>query len=487
MGYAVSAIGGSMKKVVVCAAALAGVAFSAHAADLGDAASMKDPLPDALTYHGVTIYGTVDVGYAYQTNGKPTGAVISTMEFNPVTTSRNFTGQSISTIAGNGLEQSKIGVKIEEQIGYGFTAIGKLDTGFDPITGSITDGCSSFVQNAGKSAANQNSNADTSRCGQAFNGVSYAGVSSPLYGTLTVGRQQSLQLDSIATYDPLSLSYAFSLIGYSGTNGGSGSTEAARWDNSVKYLYQFGPVHAAAMYSNGGDGTGLFGDAYGFNLGATYKGFSIDGVYTKEHGAVNLKDVINDAVGQPLAASISDNENFSVMGKYTYEFGGGFKDEGPSSKLTFFSGYSHVDVSDPHSKVLAGDAEGGYAIGNGAGGSIDNIAFQSTKVLQYFWTGAKYELPSGWSFTGAYYYEDQSAYQGDNKYCTSGALSSLCAGTLNQGSFVVDYAFNKHFDVYAGVSYAIVDGGLAASFPTSTTANATVDTTVFMSGLRLKF
>ena len=30
---------------------------------------MKDPLPDTLSYHGVTFYGTVDVGYAYQDHG----------------------------------------------------------------------------------------------------------------------------------------------------------------------------------------------------------------------------------------------------------------------------------------------------------------------------------------------------------------------------------------------------------------------------------
>jgi predicted porin len=54
---------------------------------------------------------------------------------------------------------------------------------------------------------------------------------------------------------------------------------------------------------------------------------------------------------------------------------------------------------------------------------------------------------------------------------------------------VADYAFNKHFDVYAGVAYAAVDGGLAAAFPNVPTsgANANIDTTVAMTGLRLKF
>lgn len=486
-----------MKKVVVCAAALAGVAFSAHAADLSDVTSMKDPLPDALTYHGVTIYGTVDVGYAYQTNGRPLGNVVSDLEYSPFTTTRNFTGQSISTIQANALEQSKIGVKIEENIGLGLTAIGKLDTAFNPITGEITDGCSSFVDNLGKAYNQQTSTADSGRCGQAFNGVAYAGVSSSLYGTLTVGRQNSFQLDGIASYDPMSLSYALSLLGYSGTNGGSGSTEAARWDNSVKYLFTYGPVHAGVMYSSGGDATGLYGDGISANLGATWKGFSIDGVYTKETGAVNLLGVNKDSVGNPLAAAISDNEGWSVMGKYVYDFGGGFKDEGPASTLTLFAGYTNIDMS--NSKDAVSFAAGGYAI------TPDNNYFSTTKNLQFEWAGAKYALHSGWSFTGAYYHVDQNAFVSDGAACTLGGASrSNCAGSYNQGSFLIDYAFNKHFDVYAGVTYAVVDDGLAAGFPgtpctgtggattkcyqnqTSGTATS-VDTAAFVSGVRLRF
>ena len=31
-----------------------------------------------------------------------------------------------------------------------------------------------------------------------------------------------------------------------------------------------------------------FGNGYGANVGITYRGFSVDGFYTKENGAVNL-------------------------------------------------------------------------------------------------------------------------------------------------------------------------------------------------------
>jgi predicted porin len=483
-----------VKKSLACVFAISGFVATAHAADL-DAGSMKDPLPDTLTYHGVTIFGTVDVGYAYQTNGRPLGGVVSDLEYIPFTTSRNFTGQSISSLTGSPLEQSKIGIKIEEAIGLGWTAVGRLDTGFDPMTGQLSDGCGSILANTGVTSARQTSNADSGRCGQAFNGVAYGGVSNSAYGTLTAGRQSSLQLDAIGTYDPMSLSYAFSLLGYSGTNGGSGSTQAARWDESVKYLYTYGPVHAAAMFSDGGQDSGTLGTDYGFNVGAAYRGFSVDAVYTKEHSAINLKNANSDAAGV-LNANISDNEAWSIMGKYTYDFGGGFKDAEAGAKLTVFAGYTHTDQSDPHSPAPGGvTTNGGYVV------VPDNIAFQTDKKLDFYWTGAKYALPSGWSLTAAYYHVNQNSYKADGKTCANLGLGSAggsqCAGTFDQVSFLVDYEFTKHLDVYAGINYGRAADGLAAQFPGTPSANGaapvtkgnatSVDTTDFVTGMRLRF
>jgi predicted porin len=481
-----------VKRSLVCVIALAGCVTAAQAADLG-LDSLKDPLPDNLTFKGVTIYGSIDLGYAYQTNGRPLGGVVSNLEYIPFTTSRNLNGQSISTITASALEQSKIGVKVEEGIGRGWTVLGRADTGFNPLTGELDDGCRSIKENAAIPSAQQNSNADSGRCGQIFNGVAYGGISNSAYGTLTAGRQDSLQLEAIRNYDPMSLSYAFSLLGYSGTNGGSGSTQAARWDNSVKYLYSYGPVHAAAMFSNGGQDTGTLGTDYSFNAGATYRGFSVDAVYTKEHGAINLKSANSDPLNS-LIANISDNEAWSVMGKYTYEFGGGFggyKDGGRGDTLTVFGGYTHITQSNPNSPARAGSiTNGGYLV------TPDNDAFSTGKKFGFYWTGAKYAMPSGWNFTGAYYHVDQNSYKADGAPCPAGPASAVqCAGHYDQFSFLVDYEFNKHFDVYAGVNYARSAGGLAAQYPGTPSANGgaakgtatSVDVTDVVTGMRLRF
>ncbi len=496
-----------MRRSFAYALALAGVSASAHAADL-DLGSIKDPVPDTLTYQGVTIYGTVDVGYAYQTNGRPLGSVVSDLEYSPFTTTRNYTGQSISTLQANALEQSKIGVKIEEGIGFGWTAIGRLETGFDPITGMLSDGCSSFVQNANVPFSKQTSNADSGRCGQAFNSVAYAGVSNPAYGTLTAGRQDSFMLEGMRDYDPMALSYAFSLMGYSGTWGGSGSTQAARWDDSVKYVYQYGPVHAGAMYSDGGEDTGILGTAYGFNVGGAYKGFSIDAVYTRENNAVNLLGSDNDPIaGLPanvLDATVTDNEAWAVMGKYVYDFGGGFKDEGPGSKLTFFAGYEHIDQSNGSLPIGANAfTNGGYEIYNN-NPSHTSPYYTTPKELQMEWAGAKYEFGHGWSVTGGYYHVDQGAFVKYGSSCAAAQVSNSapgnntaskgCAGDYDQGSLLVDYAFNKHFDVYLGTTYAIVRGGLASGYPGTANPDegavgtkTSIDTASVVTGIRLRF
>ncbi|HLX14208.1 MAG TPA: porin [Bradyrhizobium sp.] len=455
-----------MRRTVVFVLAVASlVATNARAADMGwfmAPPQFKDPLPDSLTWYGVTIFATLDVGYAYQTNGRPLGAVVSGLEFIPFTATRNYTGQRISTIAESGLTQSNVGVKFDEPLGLGWSAVGWADTGFDPLTGKLSDGCSSFIQNAGVPYNQQNSNNDTGRCGQAFNGQLFGGVSNKQYGTLTIGRQNSFQLDAITAYDPLALSYAFSLLGYSGTNAGSGSTEAARWDNSARYVYDFGPVSAGVMYSNGGSSTGMFGSGYGLFIGGNYRGLYAEAVYSKEHGAVNLQTAVNDTLGsQTFAASISDDTMWSVMGRYTFEFGGqpvgglpakAPKADVPGDKLTFFVGYTHVDQANPSTPITFGNAAGGYPLTVSAT-LPDNNAFTTDKILQFFWAGAKYDFAWGLSLTGAFYHVSQNSFVADSAPCVAGGASKPdCSGDFNQVSFVADYNFTKHLDVYAGVT-----------------------------------
>src|SRR5208282_585753 len=213
-----------MNRTVAFALAMTGFAATAYAGDL-DPGSLRDPLPGTLSWNGVTLSGTIDVGYAYQNHGVPMGASFpQTLEYN-IWSAKNA-DKAISTLGANALERSGIGLYVDEGIGGGWEAVGKIKTEFNPLTGELANGPASLLSNYGVPLANQTANGDSNRAGQAFNGEVYAGVSNAAYGTLTVGRQRSLQYDMMSEYDPQDGSYAFGLIGYSSSFAGSGDTEA---------------------------------------------------------------------------------------------------------------------------------------------------------------------------------------------------------------------------------------------------------------------
>jgi len=395
----------------------------------------------------------------------------------------------ISALTNNALSQSTIGVKIEENIGMGFAAIGKIETGFNPLSGELSDGCKSLVElsNAVSNKTPIPSFGDSSRCGQALNGEVYAGVTNAAYGTLTIGRQNSLDLAAMANYDPMGLSYALSLIGYSGgAGGGVGSTEAARWDNSIKYSYQYGPAHAAVMYSDGAQDSAIHGSAWGVDAGVTWHGFSVDAIYTKENNTVNsLSGIAGGLDVNALEYWMSNNEAWTIMGKYVWDFGGGYKDGGcglkdlcDSAKLTLYGGYQHTDMTaGDQGTALDGTTIGGYILADKV------FSLLTTRTLETEWAGAKYET-GPWAFTGAYYHFTQNAFVTTNGNCAANA--GHCAGSYDQWSALVDYTFNKHFDVYAGVTDSTVSGGFAHSI-TSGAAYLATDNVTFVTGMRLKF
>ncbi len=89
------------------------------------------------------------------------------------------------------------------------------------------------MQNNGKALLLQGANANSSRTGQWDNSQGFIGLSNKTYGTLTVGRVNTLSLDAINSYDPMGGSYAFSPLGFSGSYAGFGDTEAARANTGV--------------------------------------------------------------------------------------------------------------------------------------------------------------------------------------------------------------------------------------------------------------
>ncbi len=104
--------------------------------------------------------------------------------------------------------------------------------------------------------------------------------------------------------------------------------------------------------------------------------------------------------------------------------------------------------------------------------NINNTAFSiHRRILQIFWTGAKYAVTDNLDLTGAYYHYNQDSFAAVG--CST-AAKSTCSGTLDAVSFVVDWRFAAKFDVYAGFMYSRVDNGLANGFLNHSTIDPTV-------------
>ena len=460
--------------------AVSGLTVGAQAADLGDvvkALPVKSPLPDALTWNGITLYGAVDVGYGYSTSGAPIGG--SYWGINPNAFAAPAGRQAISSL--NTLGYSFVGLKIEENIGSGWQAIGRIEAGFDPLTGEFDDACKVNINNNGKPTNLQTTDGDANRCSP-INGQAWAGVRNPIYGQVQVGRNNSLASDSVLGFDPVTI-YSFSALGWSpGIGGGTGATETARWNDSVKYVYQNELVHAGLMFAQGAQDSSLHGDSYAANFGVTWHGFAVDAVYTVERDAIKTGVFGAGAcgtVGTPSCSTLTvtgmNNEALGLMGKYTYDFNGGAK--GSNNKLTFYAGYHHIRSSDPSDPLSVGDTTiGGYMFG-----AVNNTAFlYGDKNVGTVWVGAKYEIGS-WAISTAYYRAMQDYYMGSvSATACSTADHSYCSGTWNTASLSAVYTFDKHLDAYAGLVWSNLVGGMAAGYPTPYN-------TSFLSGVILRF
>jgi predicted porin len=445
----------SMLKHSLIGAALLGAGF-AHAQTAAAPAS-----DDTLTYRGITLYGTVDLGLQYQTHGAPINDYFPAGSADIVQKNSNH---SITGVTPNNLSQSKIGLQGIEPIAGDWSGVFKLETFFNPQSGEISDALKSLVQNNGRSAASgtQTTNLDSSVAGQPFQ-QAFAGVSSKTIGTLTFGRQNTLLADGIAKYDPNFASQAFSLIGLSGTTAGAGDTQDRRLDGSLKYAAKFAEiVHFGAMFKPN-EGNGISNSAFEVSAGAEYAGASIDAYYVKVHDAISVAPLsaaqvallpgLGFSPSNSLASTVSDNTSFSIMGLYNLDI------------IRLFAGYEHISFANPNTPLGAGfDDIGGYKLA-----FVNNAAFPNDKILQVFWAGVKYKVVPNVELTGAYYGYKQNSYGTGAVAGCSSTIDGTCSGSLDAFSFDADWRLSKRFDAYAGVLYTGVHGGLANGYVFHTT------------------
>jgi predicted porin len=415
----------------------------------------------ALTWNGITLYGTVDIGVEYVSHAAP---LSQTWSPGLPSVIQNFSNKSIVSVNGNGLSQSKLGLSGVEPIPGldGWSGIFRLETGFNAWDGKLVDGPGSLAADNGKAATAKTSAGDSSRAGQAFNGVAYAGVSNATFGTLTFGRHNGLMLDMLTKYDPQLQSQAFSPIALSGTAGGLGTTQTNRLDGSLKYNLQIGPAHVGYIHGFGRDGD-VPQTTNEFSAGFDMAGFSMDALYGVVHGAVagaslsaaNVTTLSTApqplpgwSLGNTLAATISDDTGYSVQASYNA------KDYFP---VKLYAGWERIKQNNPAHADPVGTLDiGGYTLG-----IVNNTAFNIQKILQISWVGVRWSATPNFEVTGAGYLNSQKSFAANG--CRNASAAS-CAGEQLDFSLVADYHFTKRFDSYAGVNWSQVTNGLANGF-----------------------
>lgn len=459
---------------------LAGVLLAAGSAAQAQTATPTAPQSSAdqsLTWHGITLYGIIDVDAQYENHGAPFSSYFISGGSDIVQKNSNH---AVSGVTSNGMSQSRFGLQGKEPLNFmDWSGVFKVETYFNPASGQITDALKSVAQNNGRALNAQSTNIDSSIAGEPFE-QAFAGISSPTWGTITFGRQNTTLADLIAKYDPQQTSYAFSLLGLSGTPAGGGDTQDRRLDGSIKYANSFFNVlHVGAIYKTQGSSaanyaTGGSGEAFsGFegSVGADYAGVSVDAFYTKMRDAVSVSTLsaaqlatlpaLNLSSQNSVSGTISDNASYGVMALYAV----------PVVPVTVFGGYQHITYMNPSIPLAAGfDDIGGYVLG-----AVSDTTYKAAdKILQVYWTGARYSVTSQFTVAVAYYGEKQNAFAtGADAGCSS-VISSACSGNFHALSVSLDYHFTKRFDSYAGAMWSNVSHGLANGYINTSMIDPTI-------------
>jgi predicted porin len=405
-----------------------------------------------LAWRGVRLYGRLDYGAGYESHGAPfNGNYPNGVE----TLIKKTSNRPQYTIAPNGLGQSYLGVKGKEPVAAGWSLVFNVQNGFDPFTLQRANGPKSLVQNNTTPLDQQTANGDSSRAGQLFNTEAYAGLSHPTFGTLTAGRQNSLILQGLGDYDAMDAAPAFSVIGVSNVVAGGGDTENARYNTSVKYQVDAGPLRFSALYQFGGfdQGNGSNG-AVSTEVEGHFGPLSLDLVGQKVKDAVSLSNFGQNPLpaGVPLnglKATLSNK--VSGMAAARYEWG----------RAAVFAGWEYILFANPSDAYLNGfTAIGNYPV---PAGFVNATAFTEHKILRVFWTGIKYAVRDDLDIAGAYYHYYQNDY--NTSPCKGGGISDpSCRGALNAYSVMIDYRPSKRVTAYAGFMWSQVTGGLASDF-----------------------
>lgn len=214
----------------------------------------------ALAQTQVAVYGLVDVGVGYQTNAAPDKS-------------------SQTRVNSGSLATSRLGFRGNEDLGGGYSALFRLETGFRADTGALEESGTLFSRQAN------------------------VGVAGP-FGSIIAGRSFSTTLDFIAPYDPMISSHKYSWALASGMANGRRDGMLIGSSNMLKYQGDFGHFKFGATYG--------FGETAGSNM--VNARHAIGAGYTK--GRFSMAVTMDRANGPLIAGAYERASSTHIAGGY---------------------------------------------------------------------------------------------------------------------------------------------------------------------------
>jgi len=352
----------------------------------------------------VTIYGDIDTAIRSTTNENATG------------------GRQVSL--GNGIfENSLIGFKGAEDLGGGNVALFDLEAGINPSNGTQS-----------------NDGAQTNQ-GQLFGNQSWVGLRSGSLGEIDAGRQYGLAYQTLGRYSPLGRGVA-TAQGNAPELAWQTSLYGIRFDNSLEYTNNFGPLKTQLQYSAGGvAGATSVGATDAVALVYGQGPFSVGGVYQQS------KD--------------TDSHDLTVWGL------GGSYVAGPATVFL-----SYFDAKRDAGFGAAANLSGGPLADTNLMGNSNTVLQRDDDVWT---TGLVFQASPALAYTVGYMHD---GVKNDNDFGNSGRVSTYYA--------VADYNLSKRTDVYAEIDHSTLGGAEVASGDVLAMGGGS-SRTGLAAGLRIKF
>jgi predicted porin len=310
-------------------------------------AALLLPTLPAWAQSSVTLYGVVDNGIGYQSSQTTLGS----------TTGGRSAVKMLNGVWGG----SRFGMKGSEDLGGGLKAVFQLEEGVNTATGA------------------------QATTGLAFNRLAFVGMSHPVYGTLTLGRQYTPYYNLLSPYGP-----SPKLTGYYGAHPGDLDSldTVYRANNEIIYTT---PTIAGLTFS----GSYALGGVPGsFNAGSTWST-----ALQYAHGpfgiAAGYQRFNNSAVGGGAWGASSTASNAGAEPGVS-AINLGYQTAQAQQRFAVTTAYainSAWDISGSYSNVQ-------YIAGNKS--AFTNTAIFNTEgVVLHFKPGVAWDLAAGYSYTRA--------------------------------------------------------------------------------------